>query len=350
MGRGVKNYYQAMNQIYGRLQDEESRVLFEMRINYLINQDCNDYMEGLHGLYNDWYSQKELNRKLSMNPKGIIIFGVGPCGMTLKQRLQYFIGDLNILLCDTYRAGEIVDGKRVLSINEVVQEYREYLVVIGTDRYGDEVYNELVQNGFDEANILSAEYSMTLGTRGKQYFDVFQPHEDEIFIDAGCFNGYTSLDFLEWADGNCKKIYALEPLNDAYTAIKEMKIPKTEVLNYAAWNDWEKLRFVERGTGSSVGSGGNVEVQGIDIDSLMRKGEDKVTFIKMDIEGSELKALEGAENVIIKHHPRLAISIYHKPEDVIEIPLYILQLVPDYKLYIRHYCSSMCETILYAEI
>ena len=77
-------------------------------------------------------------------------------------------------------------------------------------------------------------------------------------------------------------------------------------------------------------------------------GEDKVTFIKLDVEGAELRALQGAELSIRRHRPRLAISIYHKPEDVIEIPAYILSLHEDYRLDIRHYQMSACETILYA--
>ena len=50
----------------------------------------------------------------------------------------------------------------------------------------------------------------------------------------------------------------------------------------------------------------------------------------------------------MRDKPRLAICIYHKPEDIIELPLYLLKLVPEYKFYIRHYCSNMWETVLYA--
>ena len=77
-------------------------------------------------------------------------------------------------------------------------------------------------------------------------------------------------------------------------------------------------------------------------------GEDKVSFIKMDIEGAELKALEGAKETILKWYPRLAICIYHKYEDIYEIGDYILSLNPNYKLYIRHYSTCMWETVLYA--
>jgi len=66
------------------------------------------------------------------------------------------------------------------------------------------------------------------------------------------------------------------------------------------------------------------------------------------VEGAELEALQGAKQTISRNHPRLAICIYHKPEDVMMIPEYILSLHNGYKLYIRHYQISQCETIVYA--
>jgi hypothetical protein len=69
----------------------------------------------------------------------------------------------------------------------------------------------------------------------------------------------------------------------------------------------------------------------------------------MDIEGAELNALRGAEKTILKYRPKLAICVYHKPEDIWEIPAYILSLHGDYRLYLRHYdICSPCETVLYA--
>ncbi len=80
------------------------------------------------------------------------------------------------------------------------------------------------------------------------------------------------------------------------------------------------------------------------------KGED-VTFIKMDVEGAEMKALMGAQNIIISKRPKLAICIYHMPpEDFWEIPIYIKSLVPEYKIFIRHYNFDILDTICYATL
>jgi hypothetical protein len=77
---------------------------------------------------------------------------------------------------------------------------------------------------------------------------------------------------------------------------------------------------------------------------------EKITFIKMDIEGSEPQALSGAEEIIKKQKPKLAICVYHKPEHLWEIPLYLKKIVPEYKIYIRHHTPLEYETVCYAVI
>lgn len=67
----------------------------------------------------------------------------------------------------------------------------------------------------------------------------------------------------------------------------------------------------------------------------------------MDIEGAEINALKGAEKTIKGYKPKLAICVYHKKEDIWEIPKLILSYVPEYKLYLRHYSPFKDETVLY---
>ena len=71
---------------------------------------------------------------------------------------------------------------------------------------------------------------------------------------------------------------------------------------------------------------------------------ERVTFIKMDIEGAELDALRGASRIIKEQKPKLAISIYHRLEDIIEIPKLIISLRPDYRLYVNHISLPVCTS------
>lgn len=76
--------------------------------------------------------------------------------------------------------------------------------------------------------------------------------------------------------------------------------------------------------------------------------DDEITFIKMDIEGAEIEAIRGAENVIRRCKPKLAISVYHKRNDMFEIPLLLHQMYPGYKFYLRQFSKALSETVLFA--
>ncbi len=94
--------------------------------------------------------------------------------------------------------------------------------------------------------------------------------------------------------------------------------------------------------------GDSCEVRITTIDNLVKETGCVPKLIKMDIEGAELKVLRGAKKTIIDHHPVLIICIYHKPEDIIEIPQYICSLYPEYKLYVRHFSITTSEQVLFA--
>lgn len=341
------NYFQSMMAIYERLLDEESKKVFEARIAYMLDHDVDDYNNLMGEIYHDW-KILEIEERLN-DGQEIILFGCGHDGRQVYRLLTR--GDYKVAYyCDNYQYGEIIDGRKVLSADEVVKEHSDALVIIASSKYGEAMYIQLVQNGFSYRNILLPQYKKILAIRGKQYFDMFEPQQNEIYIDAGSFDGGTIVDFIDWTKGNYKKIYAFEPVKDMCECISQKMekagIKNVQILNNAVWDRKETLNFSEGGAGSEVSSNGDTVVQGVDIDSVV--DQEKVTFIKMDVEGSELKALEGAQETIKANKPRLAICIYHKPMDLLEIGAYLLELVPEYKFYIRHYCSNMWETVLYA--
>ena len=112
-----------------------------------------------------------------------------------------------------------------------------------------------------------------------------------------------------------------------------------------------KLSYLDNGNASRVGDEGKypntVSTTSID-ETVDKAGIHKVDFIKMDIEGAELSALMGAKNTIKKFKPNLAICVYHKKDDLIEIPKYIKSINPGYDLYFNYYTDIGWEAVIYA--
>jgi len=72
------------------------------------------------------------------------------------------------------------------------------------------------------------------------------------------------------------------------------------------------------------------------------------TLIKMDIEGAEGPALEGARETIRRSAPRLAIAAYHRAPDLWAVPLQIRDLSGAYRLHLRRHADECWETVIYA--
>ncbi len=94
---------------------------------------------------------------------------------------------------------------------------------------------------------------------------------------------------------------------------------------------------------------GSVKVSTISIDDFVQeRGIKKVDYIKMDIEGSELAALHGAEKTLRRFRPRLAIALYHREDDFIAIPSYLNELDLQYEFFLQHFTIHREETVLFA--
>lgn len=130
--------------------------------------------------------------------------------------------------------------------------------------------------------------------------------------------------------------------------VKEKGFENVICLNYGTWKEDTQLHFSVKNNMGSFISDDETEIINVrKIDSVA--GDNPISLIKMDIEGSELSALQGAYQTIKKNKPVLAISAYHKSEDLITLPQYIKSVNSDYKLYLRRH--SLCiefDLVLYA--
>lgn len=192
-----------------------------------------------------------------------------------------------------------------------------------------------------------------------QYFpeDIVHLSEEEVFVDCGAFTGDTILSFLNACHHKYKKIVAFEPDPSAAEQLKAHHFQNCTHLPCGVWDKKETLLFHANGQGNSTLEKGlftpettegwkEFSIQLERIDDLPVCAD--MTFLKMDLEGAEQKALKGAEQTIRKNKPKLAICIYHTEQDMVEIPLWILSLNMGYKLYVRHHSDTSSETVLYA--
>ena len=205
-----------------------------------------------------------------------------------------------------------------------------------------------------------------------QYFTLPQMNlfdNDTVFVDCGAFVGDTTEKFINNCQSIFGKIYAFEPGKIQANAFIERR--KRLIKEWAL--DESQIQLIQAGVGSKSHEG--VMVQGIlnnhiigrritcdikNIDSSADKVKivaldeilknQRVDFIKSDVEGSEMEMLRGAENIIKTQKPILALSIYHKLTDYYEIPLYLKSLVPEYHMKIRHHSTDFSETVLYCYI
>jgi len=186
-----------------------------------------------------------------------------------------------------------------------------------------------------------------------QYFDpeLIKLSDSEFFVDGGAYTGDTVVSFLKAYRGKSGTVYSFEPDPATFKELKK-KIINLNVKNvllypYALGEKGSTLMFKNNlNLGSSLDEAGSLEVKVVSLDSVLKNK--KVTFIKFDIEGAELSALRGAKNIILKQQPTLAICLYHKPQDLWEIPLLVKSFGCYNKLYFRKYDDTAYDIILYA--
>lgn len=185
--------------------------------------------------------------------------------------------------------------------------------------------------------------------KNEVYTDIIRPSGDETYVDLGAYNGDTVLEITEACGGRYGRIFALEPDSRNFRKLVKLIGEKENIYAYncAAWSCDTELIFADKaGRQSAVSSTGKPK-EARSVDSILGGG--KADIIKMDVEGAEEEAINGAAHTITKYKPKLMVSLYHRNRDIFYLPLLIKKMRPDYKLFIRHqpYIPAW-ETNLYA--
>jgi len=181
------------------------------------------------------------------------------------------------------------------------------------------------------------------------YFDldIMKCTTNEVFVDCGCFDGGTVKDFIKHYGTSYKSTYSYELTPSTYEIAKNnLKDIESLYLRNRGVSDkngefpfWDSGNFAGNAA-NRLNPNGNAIAKVVRIDDDIKE---PITFLKMDIEGAECEALRGAEQQIRQNKPKLAISLYHKLPDLIDIPLLIKSYVPGYTLYLRHYFEGISK-------
>lgn len=260
--------------------------------------------------------------------------------------------DFNVVLCFATNRGEVLN--RIIDINKKHTVFAPDVPVAGgglfsrefIEEYEDKfdlVYSRLADDEskrvyLDILNFkVSGKIDYLLNSfvdKSEVYSEILKLNAFENIIDLGAYDGDTIREFLAATGGEYDYITALEPDEKNFKKLLKNteEMFNISCLNMGAWDKKDTLIFSKKAGRNSKLSGEGVGVQVIDVDSL----ELRPTFIKMDIEGAELKALCGMEKTVKEYRPKLYVCAYHRNEDLFALPLKIWELNKDYKIYFRH--------------
>ncbi len=189
-----------------------------------------------------------------------------------------------------------------------------------------------------------------------QYFDldIVTCNENEVFVDIGAYIGDTVVNYSKVFGKNCyKRMYCYEivPVNIEYIE-KNVELFHLDniIIREKGASNRNGTMYLSSNVLSSISQLSEDGAIAVPITKIDDDIEEKVTFIKMDIEGGEEEALLGCIEKIKENHPKLALSIYHNHKDMWKLPRIIYEADPSYNFYIRYYGSTVFPTefVLYA--
>lgn len=330
-----------LKKVYEHLQDEESKKIYCARSLFSLSDDRAYMKEVVRNMVVSVHMCQQLYKN---KDKKLVLFGAGEWG----KALMYYFPEIEwSCIVDNNRVGEKMNGYEIISLEKMLEMENVYVIVAVLFKY-KEIEKQLRKVGLCDTDFLM------LGKVAveKTYFDLPMIHfsDDEVYVDIGAFNGDTAMQFANMMKNRYEHIYMLEPNKLLYEECKNKfsELENCTIINKGAWDKTDKLSFVEAGEGSRIvnESDAATEIETVSLDECL-EGK-KVTYIKMDVEGAEMAALIGAENLIRTNKPKLAISVYHKRDDIWEIPKLLLKYNPDYKFYLRIYSFTGNDTVLYA--
>lgn len=343
---------------------------------------------------------EECLKQLKIDSSNVVLYGAGYCGHeTLSLMTQQGISVRAV--CDDFRVGEDIDGYAILPLDHVRPDAQTVIFITSG-------FNTKMKERLSACNLLSYYHELDFGrydaekentayfqahkeqiqqawillsdnksreilqnlinyriSRDLKYLDgmeeanqYFPPREElsvirgegaDTFLDLGAYDGDSLRCFVDYVGGKYKKIIAVEASRKNYEKLVEntKDMPRVQCVNIGVYREKARIHFEVSDAKNSFASEAGADILEVDSVDHILHGE-KVTAVKMDIEGAEYDAILGMEETL-QNHPVLMVSIYHKVEDLFRLQLLIEKMCPGvYNYYIRHYSPTVIETVLYA--
>jgi len=340
--------------------------------------------------------EKDLWTYLASSKKTIIMYGMGNgADKILDVCERYGIAISDFFASDGFVRGHSFHGKTVLSYSQIKEKYgTENIIVLlsfgsslpevlslfrkindecemyapdvpvcGSSLFTLDFFNEHVSDILKVHQMLSddlskkiyenvilykisgkLEYLFGAESDKNETYTLLKANSFSVCADLGAYNGDTVRELLKECQ-NVQKIYAFEPDKRNFKKLQmfcsdfsgsQQLIP----INAAAWNEDILVSFADEGNRNSgifapLMTAKAVDIQARKLDSVIL--EDKVDYIKYDVEGAEKEALLGSSRLIKTYSPALLVSAYHRSEDIFSLPLLVNAINSSYKLYYRRY-------------
>lgn len=349
----MQNYTQLIEEIqkiHDAFVDEESKEIYQGLYQSLLTGETKSITQSISNSFARRMPNNFIDLLLQQKQAGkkLVIFCAGLLGKHLLTNLQDVgisvdaISDNNSTIWES-----TIKGVPVISPQTLYHWHGNAFIVISTNITP---YLRPIEQQLSNAGFLEGSDWISTKIFGEMYFpDFLQFSLNEVFADCGAFNGDESFTFANKTNHNYRHIYLIEPEH------RNMELCKQRLANLS------KIEFIEAcvmDTTGEIGFSASLQQNSkVDLSSKNRVCafyiDDKMqalppTYIKMDLEGFEYLALSGASKIIKKFKPKLAVSIYHKQEDIFELPALLLRLNPSYQLFLRHYSFCHIDTVLYA--
>lgn len=253
--------------------------------------------------------------------------------------------------CELYAPDVPVFGNTIFNrdfYERNIDKFRETELLFADDE-SRKIYHEIIAYKLsgDISHLRACE-----ADKSEAYKSILHADRIESYADLGAYNGDTIRELLPYAPG-LKRVYAFEPdarnfrkLNEYYTSLESPPF-ELEAHNLGAWSDADTLYFDKSGNrnagllqnssdfSDAINSRGKKisEVKVNSLDNILNGR--RVDYIKYDVEGSEREALLGSQKTIQCCCPSLLVSLYHRSEDLFDLPLLLHKIQPSYKFYLR---------------